>query len=164
MCPTLAVLCLTIHIISPLDTFPEYSSIHWSHFQGEFTVIEFLPFFVIGILGGLLGALYNKLNHMLTKWRREYVMKSKVKRMAEVFSFYNTLMLQALLVTTLIASLEFWVPAMYPQCSDIPKNYLNETNGLFKSNPQVQLTDNGTIGYTDYTEFFIRYSHLSVDE
>ena len=43
--------------------------------QEDYSFEELLPMAVIGIIGGLLGALFNQLTIYVTRWRRNYLHK-----------------------------------------------------------------------------------------
>jgi chloride channel 7 len=41
--------------------------------QEEYNFSELLPMALIGVIGGILGALYNQLTMYLSTWRRDYL-------------------------------------------------------------------------------------------
>jgi len=68
----------------------------------SYNFLEMFVFALIGILCGLLGAAFNHFNGRLTRWRKSAVGPTGCKRFLEV-----------LCVTFIIASLKFWVPAVF---------------------------------------------------
>lgn len=41
--------------------------------QKVYETFELLPMLLVGILGGLLGSLFNQLNEKITRWRKKHV-------------------------------------------------------------------------------------------
>jgi H+/Cl- antiporter ClcA len=64
---------------------------------------ELLAFALLGVIGGILGAIFTKMNVWLNQWRRQYVSKWKLRQFGEV-----------LLVTTVTACLAFGVSVLIP--------------------------------------------------
>lgn len=66
--------------------------------QDKYEAFELLPMLLVGILGGLLGSLFNHLNKKITRWRKQYVTRNWQK------------MLDAAAVAMLSATLCFILP------------------------------------------------------
>ena len=47
--------------------------------QDKYEAFELLPMLLVGILGGLLGSLFNHLNEKITRWRKQYVTNNRQK-------------------------------------------------------------------------------------
>lgn len=80
-----------------------------------FAVWEVPLFALIGISGGLAGALFNWLNSSLLRWRLKYVMHSRFFRVSEVF-----------FVTALVASISFITPWLLGNCALLPTASIND--------------------------------------
>ncbi|EGC38534.1 hypothetical protein DICPUDRAFT_93809 [Dictyostelium purpureum] len=93
-----------------------------------FRYAELIPFAGIGVLGGLLGALFVDLNARLSKWRASFFANKKIYlRVVEVF-----------ILVTFTSTLLFCAAAFTP-CRDISQAQIpNNNNGSSSSN-------NGTI-------------------
>ena len=73
------------------------------------------PFFlVLGVVGGLVGALFNALNAKLSHWRRDFLASRPLGRM-----WYRAL--EAVAVSLLTATLAFWLPVIFNECAPIPQ-------------------------------------------
>ncbi|XP_062214905.1 chloride channel protein CLC-d-like [Phragmites australis] len=78
--------------------------------QEDYSYQELLPMAIIGVIGGLLGALFNQLTLYLTKWRRTYLHK-KGKRV-KIF--------EACLISLLTSTISFVLPLLR-KCSPCPE-------------------------------------------
>lgn len=47
--------------------------------QNVYETFELLPMLLVGILGGLLGSLFNHLNEKITRWRKKHVTRNRQK-------------------------------------------------------------------------------------
>ena len=74
-----------------------------------FAIWEVPLFAIIGVSGGLAGALFNALNMSLLRWRLANVMHSRFLRVSEVF-----------LVTALVSSIAFMTPWFMGVCALLP--------------------------------------------
>ncbi|KDP40151.1 hypothetical protein JCGZ_02149 [Jatropha curcas] len=79
--------------------------------QEDYSFGELLPMAVIGVIGGLLGALFNQLTLYITKWRRNYLHKkgSRVK------------IVEACLVSVITSAISFGLPLLR-KCSPCPES------------------------------------------
>ncbi|KAJ3673130.1 hypothetical protein LUZ60_006504 [Juncus effusus] len=77
--------------------------------QEDYSFQELLPMAIIGVIGGLLGALFNQLTLYITKWRRSYLHKkgSKVK------------IYEACLISVITSTVSFGLPLLR-KCSPCP--------------------------------------------
>ncbi|XP_020104381.1 chloride channel protein CLC-d isoform X1 [Ananas comosus] len=77
--------------------------------QEDYSFQELLPMAIIGVIGGLLGALFNQLTLYITKWRRSYLHKkgSRVK------------ILEVCLISVLTSIISFGSPLL-TKCSPCP--------------------------------------------
>ena len=68
------------------------------------------PFFLgLGVVGGLVGALFNAVNFRINRWRRDRLTGRPLLRMIE-----------AVAVAALSASVAFWAPYFLDSCHVIP--------------------------------------------
>jgi chloride channel 7 len=79
-----------------------------------------LPFFLIlAVFGGLVGACFNAINVIISKWRREHLAGRPWRRWGE-----------AIVVALLTGILSFWAPYFLPRCHIIPQADINTMNQL----------------------------------
>ncbi|KAL6637094.1 hypothetical protein ACP70R_024666 [Stipagrostis hirtigluma subsp. patula] len=78
--------------------------------QEDYSYQELLPMAIIGVIGGLLGALFNQLTLYITKWRRTYLHK-KGKRV-QIF--------EACLISLVTSTISFVLPLLR-KCSPCPE-------------------------------------------
>ncbi|GBG68866.1 hypothetical protein CBR_g3563 [Chara braunii] len=78
--------------------------------QDDYLFFELLPMAMLGVMGGLLGAMFNQLTWYVTSWRRCYLHKKgdRVK------------VIEALLISLLTSVLSFCLPLM-KQCTPCPE-------------------------------------------
>ncbi|KAL2530482.1 Chloride channel protein CLC-d [Forsythia ovata] len=78
--------------------------------QEDYSFQELLPMAVIGVIGGLLGALFNQLTLYLTHWRRNYLHKkgNRVK------------MIEVCIVSVITSVISFGLP-LFRQCTPCPE-------------------------------------------
>lgn len=77
--------------------------------ETSFAVFELFLFVVIGIIGGLIGAVFNNTNERITKWRMKNVNASKKKRFLEVIC-----------VSLLVSLVSFLLPLCWWKCTPLP--------------------------------------------
>ncbi|KAL8105141.1 chloride channel protein CLC-d isoform X1 [Apium graveolens] len=82
--------------------------------QEDYSFVELLPMAVIGVIGGLLGALFNQLTLYLTHWRRNYLHKrgSRVK------------MIEVCLISVITSAISFGLP-LFRKCTPCPEADIN---------------------------------------
>ncbi|KAA8548621.1 hypothetical protein F0562_000305 [Nyssa sinensis] len=82
--------------------------------QEDYSFEELLPMAIIGVIGGLLGALFNQLTLYITHWRRNYLHKrgNRVK------------IIEACLVSLITSVISFGLPLLR-KCSPCPESELN---------------------------------------
>ncbi|CAN6281805.1 unnamed protein product [Urochloa humidicola] len=85
--------------------------------QEDYSYQELFPMAIIGVIGGLLGALFNQLTLYITKWRRTYLHK-KGKRV-QIF--------EACLISLLTSTISFVLPLLR-KCSPCPQ--LESNSGI----------------------------------
>jgi len=78
--------------------------------QEDYSCQELFPMAIIGVIGGLLGALFNQLTLYITKWRRTYLHK-KGKRV-QIF--------EACLISLVTSMISFVLPLLR-KCSPCPQ-------------------------------------------
>ncbi|XP_006650436.2 chloride channel protein CLC-d isoform X1 [Oryza brachyantha] len=78
--------------------------------QEDYSYQELLPMAIIGVIGGLLGALFNQLTLYITKWRRTYLHR-KGKRV-KIF--------EACLISLITSTISFVLPLLR-KCSPCPQ-------------------------------------------
>lgn len=77
--------------------------------QEDYSFAELLPMAIIGVIGGLLGALFNQLTLYITHWRRNYLHKkgNRVK------------IIEACLISVITSVISFGLP-LFRKCSACP--------------------------------------------
>ncbi|XP_042483810.1 chloride channel protein CLC-d-like isoform X2 [Macadamia integrifolia] len=82
--------------------------------QEDYSFEELLPMAFIGVIGGLLGALFNQLTLYITRWRRQYLHKkgNRVK------------IIEVCLVSLLTSTISFGLPLLR-KCSPCPESEAN---------------------------------------
>ncbi|KAK1380084.1 Chloride channel protein [Heracleum sosnowskyi] len=82
--------------------------------QEDYSFVELLPMAVIGVIGGLLGALFNQLTLYLTHWRRNYLHKrgSRVK------------IIEVCLISVITSAISFGLP-LFRKCTPCPEVDVN---------------------------------------
>ncbi|KAH7858125.1 hypothetical protein Vadar_020268 [Vaccinium darrowii] len=78
--------------------------------QEDYSFEELLPMAVIGVIGGLLGALFNQLTRYITSWRRNYLHKkgNRVK------------IIEVCLISVITSVISFGLP-LFRKCSPCPE-------------------------------------------
>ncbi|XP_010255989.1 PREDICTED: chloride channel protein CLC-d isoform X2 [Nelumbo nucifera] len=84
--------------------------------QDDYSFEELLPMAVIGVIGGLLGALFNQLTLYITYWRRKYLHKmgNRVK------------IIEICLISLITSSISFGLPLLR-KCSPCPESEANSS-------------------------------------
>jgi H+/Cl- antiporter ClcA len=75
----------------------------------SFAVFELFLFILVGMFGGLIGAVFNDVNERITLWRMKRVNFSKQRRFVEV-----------MLVSMLVSLVSFLLPLAWGKCTPIP--------------------------------------------
>ncbi|KAJ9154332.1 hypothetical protein P3X46_027681 [Hevea brasiliensis] len=78
--------------------------------QEDYSFAELLPMAVIGVIGGLLGALFNQLTLYITRWRRNYLHKKSVR----------VKVVEACLISVITSVISFGLPLLR-KCSPCPE-------------------------------------------
>ncbi|KAG6757494.1 hypothetical protein POTOM_037806 [Populus tomentosa] len=83
----------------------------WDTGQEDYSFGELLPMAVIGVIGGLLGALFNQLTLHITYWRRNYLHKNgnRVK------------IIEACLISVITSAISFGLPLLR-KCNPCPES------------------------------------------
>jgi chloride channel 7 len=79
--------------------------------QEDYSFEELLPMAIIGVIGGLLGALFNQLTRYITLWRRNYLHKKGNR----------TKIIEVCLVSILTSVISFGLP-LFRKCSPCPES------------------------------------------
>ncbi|XP_054805887.1 chloride channel protein CLC-d-like [Prosopis cineraria] len=79
--------------------------------QEDYSFVELLPMAIIGVIGGLLGALFNQLTLYITSWRRNYLHKKGIR----------VKIVEACLVSVLTSVISFCLPLLR-KCSPCPES------------------------------------------
>ncbi|GAB2266595.1 hypothetical protein Dimus_001589 [Dionaea muscipula] len=103
--------------------------------QEDYSFAELLPMAVIGVIGGLLGALFNQLTLYLTYWRRNYLHKkgARIK------------IIEVCLLSVITSVISFGLPLLR-RCSPCPESEAN--SGIECPNPPGV--------YGNYVNFYCR--------
>lgn len=78
--------------------------------QTSYYVFELLLFVAIGVMGGIIGAIFNNTNEQITKWRIKNVNHTKKRRFVEV-----------LLISMLVSMVTFLLPLAFGSCTPLPE-------------------------------------------
>ena len=132
-------------------------SITFGSFRNQdkaYTVNEMPLFFVLGAIGGLIGALFNEINKTLTIWRKRLVVPYSLRNVMEV-----------VLVTATVATVSFVMPYKNDQlCTS--KTHFETPNAPLDLLPAAQFycgTDaNGVEELNDYALLFFQPSEESI--
>ncbi|KAK4266365.1 hypothetical protein QN277_027302 [Acacia crassicarpa] len=79
--------------------------------QEDYSFVELLPMAIIGVIGGLLGALFNQLTRYITSWRRNYLHKKGIR----------VKIVEACLISLLTSVISFCLPLLR-KCSPCPES------------------------------------------
>ncbi|KAG0456779.1 hypothetical protein HPP92_024567, partial [Vanilla planifolia] len=82
--------------------------------QEDYSFQELLPMAIIGIIGGLFGALFNQLTLYITSWRRSYLHKKGT----------NVKMIEVLVISLVTSIISFGLPLLR-KCSPCPNSAIN---------------------------------------
>ncbi|XP_073268007.1 chloride channel protein CLC-d isoform X2 [Populus alba] len=119
--------------------------------QEDYSFGELLPMAVIGVIGGLLGALFNQLTLHITYWRRNYLHKNgnRVK------------IIEACLISVITSAISFGLPLLRkcnpcpesdPECPRPPGMYGNYVN--FYCGKDKEYNDLATIFFNTQVMFY----------
>ncbi|GMH08419.1 hypothetical protein Nepgr_010259 [Nepenthes gracilis] len=90
--------------------------------QEDYSFAELLPMAVIGVIGGLLGALFNQLTLYITYWRRNYLHKKGMR----------VKIIEVCLVSVITSAISFGLPLL-TKCSPCPES--EASSGIECPNP-----------------------------
>ena len=94
----------------------------WVGQESSFAVYELFIFIFIGIIGGLIGAIFNNTNENITIWRRKNVNHSKKRRFIEVC-----------ILSLIVSSVTFLIPLFWTKCTPLPTDPTTDQEAeLFK--------------------------------
>jgi chloride channel 7 len=77
--------------------------------RSSYEIWELLVFILLGILGGLIGAIFNDTNERLTHWRIKHVNHTKWRRFAEVLT-----------ISSMVSIMMFAIPYIWQGCMPLP--------------------------------------------
>jgi chloride channel 7 len=77
--------------------------------ESSFAVYELFLFVLIGVIGGLIGAIFNHTNERITHWRIKNVNHSKIRRFVEV-----------IIVSMIVSTVSFALPFLWTKCTPLP--------------------------------------------
>lgn len=77
--------------------------------QSSFAVFELFLFILMGMIGGVIGGIFNDTNERITQWRLKNVNYSKKRRVIEV-----------LLVSLMVSVVMFLLPLVWVKCTPLP--------------------------------------------
>lgn len=114
--------------------------------ESSFAVFELFLFVLIGMIGGLIGAIFNDTNKRITEWRLERVNYSKSRRFCEV-----------MLVSLLVSLVSFLLPLFWGKCTPLPKDpsftdaqlQLLEDLVPFRCVPGIEYNEVASLIFTD---------------
>jgi chloride channel 7 len=82
--------------------------------KANYSVYEIPIFIAMGVVGGLIGALFNDINERMSIYRKKYLNAFKWKRLLEL-----------VLITLLMSFISFILPLCWQHCTDIPTDETN---------------------------------------
>lgn len=115
--------------------------------ESSFSVFELFPFVVIGIIGGLVGAVFNSTNERITHWRMKNVNYSKQRRFMEVIA-----------VSVLVSVVSFLLPLLWVKCTPLPvvDEFTNEAEAelvsqlvSFRCDPEGEYNELASLIFTE---------------
>ena len=92
-----------------LDKLFSFGNFTFDGTASSYAVWELLVFVFIGVMGGLIGAIFNDTNERITKWRIKHVNHTKAYRFIEV-----------LFVSSLVTITMFGLPYYWRECYPLP--------------------------------------------
>lgn len=112
-CAMIAQLLITTLLVVPLGKTQNPSVFPFGNFPQKdyFPIQELFVFAFVGIMGGILGALFNHFTKLITVFRQKYVNDLIYKRIAEVA-----------LITTVFTTLAFASSVGWNECAPLPEN------------------------------------------
>jgi len=128
--------------------------------ETSYYVYELFLFIAIGVIGGIIGAVFNDTNERITKWRLRNVNHSKSRRFVEV-----------MLVSLLVSTVSFLLPLIWGLihgCTPLPEdeNYsrseieLLENMVPFRCVPGKEYNEMATLIFTDAGDAIRQLFHL----
>ncbi|KNA17897.1 hypothetical protein SOVF_075890 isoform B [Spinacia oleracea] len=111
--------------------------------QEDYSFAELLPMAVIGVIGGLLGALFNQLTRYITYWRRNYLHKkgTRVK------------IIEVCLISVITSAISFGLPLLR-KCSPCPASEVECPNPPGMYGNYVNFYCRGDKEYNDLATIF----------
>jgi chloride channel 7 len=79
--------------------------------ESSFAVYELFVFILIGVMGGLIGAVFNNTNEKITHWRIKNVNYCKKRRFCEV-----------VLISMLVSTIQFALSLLWVKCTPLPED------------------------------------------
>ncbi|KAG7374782.1 chloride channel [Nitzschia inconspicua] len=92
-----------------------FGNFEFGHDGSSYAMYEMIAFVLIGAIGGLIGAIFNNANEVITHWRMTNINKSKQRRFMEV-----------LFVSSAMSVVMFFLPLAYTKCTPIPTDNRSE--------------------------------------
>ncbi len=130
-CAMIAELLITAILVEGLDDKQNPSVFPFGNFPQRtyFKIPELFVFAFVGMMGGVLGALFNHFTKLITIFRQKYVNDLLYKRLLEVA-----------LITTVFTTIAFVSSISWTECSPLPEN-VGSNDDMFSMNANVQLLD-----------------------
>ena len=149
--------------IMTIDDMAIYSGLENEGYRGQpsFRIYDFFVFALIGILAGVLGALWIEANCYVSKFRRRFIGSNQIKKFAE------------LLTLSILTTCVLWfVPLLYTRCTPneaihvIDKTILRQMNcpdGYYNQLGTLFLNPSGSVGLNLlYWEHYHSFDALSL--
>lgn len=122
-----------------------FGNFMWVGQESSFAVYELFIFVALGILGGLIGAVFNNTNERITIWRRKHVNHSKKLRLTEVCC-----------LSVLVSCVMFLLPLCYTKCTPLPTNPTSEQEAAlfeelvaFRCKPGLEYNELASLYFTE---------------
>jgi chloride channel 7 len=87
----------------------------WVGQESSFAVYELFIFVALGVIGGLIGAVFNNTNEKITIWRRKHINHSKKRRFIEVC-----------ILSIIVSCVTFLLPLCWTKCTPLPTNPISD--------------------------------------
>ncbi|XP_060062447.1 H(+)/Cl(-) exchange transporter 6-like [Ylistrum balloti] len=115
-------------------------------------ITDLAIFIVMGFIGGLMGALFNKINTVITKHRMKHVNKKH-----KLFRI-----LEATLVASVTTSVSFGASMAVGECSQIPQNLVNGSSSTIEDTVRTYFCSDGY--YNDMATLFFNSQEEAIKQ
>ncbi len=131
--------------LSRMFSFGEFSG-NRQEGKGSYSVWELGLFVVIGCMGGFIGAAFNSLNELMTRWRMRHITTGTRK------------LIEVVLITAFMSITAFGAPLLWRQCTPLPVDTVGWSQQdkqlvgqlvSFNCNPKTEYNQVASLYFTD---------------